>query len=138
MKTRILSVSVLVVGFMLIPGLALADGGDDGQVVVDTSAHQVQIFSLLLGVILPLIVALVTTRVTSPAVKAWLLAGLSAVTGILTEYAHSIGAGSFDWWAAITTWLGTFLVAVGTYYGLWKHTPITDSLQNVGAKQKAA
>jgi hypothetical protein len=132
---RVLLTAILIAGVWQVPGVALADGGDDGQVVVDTSAHQVQLFSLILGVILPLIVALVTTRVTSPSTKAWLLAGLSAVTGFLTEYAHSIGSGSFDWMAALIAWLGTFLVAVGTYYGLWQHTAVQSKLQDVGSKK---
>ena len=41
------------------------------------------VVQLLIAFVLPVLVGLVTTRVTSPAAKAWMLAGLSLVTSLL-------------------------------------------------------
>lgn len=90
----------------------------------------VQILGLLVGVILPLLVGLVTTRVTSPGIKAVLLALLSALTGFLTE----VLSDTFDLKTALITWLGAFLVAVGVHYGLWKPTGVSIKLQQIGSK----
>ncbi len=64
------------------------------------------VVQLLIAFILPILVGLVTTRVTSPAVKAWLLAGLSLVTSLLVELGRgplsrhvapsSLGSSSFE------------------------------------------
>lgn len=90
-----------------------------------------QALSMLVGILLPILVAVVTTRLTHPGAKAMLLALLSAVSGILGEYlAHPSG---FDWRVAGLAWLGTFLVAVATHYGLWKPTGVASYVQtNVG------
>lgn len=132
MRRKALLIAVLVAGTWMVPLPAMADSGGDGQVVVDSGLNQVQVFSLLLGVVLPIIVALVTKRVTSEATKAILLAALAAITGVLTEYAHSIGSGSFDWWTAVLTALGTFIVAVATHFGFWKPTGVAARVQATG------
>lgn len=85
----------------------------------------------LIGTILPLLVGLVTTRLTNPGLKAVLLAFLSAVTGFLTELATP----DFELRAALLTWLGTFLVAVGTHYGFWKPVGAASRLQAIGAQK---
>lgn len=90
----------------------------------------VQIIGLLVGVVLPLLVGLVTTRVTSPAVKAVVLAFLSAVTGFLTELTTM----EFELKNAVITWLGAFLVAVGMHFGLWKPVGASAKAQAVGSK----
>lgn len=89
----------------------------------------VQIIGLLVGTILPLLVGLVTTRVTHEGVKAVLLAALSAITGFLTEL---LAPGDFDLKTAVLTWLGAFLVAVGMHYGLWKPTSVSAKVQSIG------
>lgn len=93
----------------------------------------VQYLGLLVGVILPLLVGLVTTRVTSSGIQAILLAFLSAVTGFLSE----LSTPSFELKSAILTWLGSFLVAVGMHYGLWKPTGTAARLQDVGGRHRA-
>jgi len=89
----------------------------------------IQVVSLFVGVILPILVGLVTKKVTSSAWKATLLALLSAVSGVLTEWI-SHWTGGFDLGAAVLTWLATFMIAVATHFGFWKPTGVTDAAQN--------
>lgn len=90
---------------------------------------RLQIVSMLIGTVLPIIVGLVTTRVTSPAIKAILLALLSAVAGFGTEYLGD--PASFIWTAALMNWLQTFIIAVAMHYGLWKPTSVAQKAQDV-------
>lgn len=88
---------------------------------------QLQIISMLIGVVLPILVGLVTTRLTHPGWKAVLLALLSAVAGFGTEYIGD--PENFIWTAALLNWLQTFIIAVATHYGLWKPTQIAAKVQ---------
>lgn len=91
----------------------------------------VQVLSLVVGVVLPLLVGIVTKQSTDPGVKAVLLALLSAVSGFLAEYLTALNtAQNFDWGTVAMTFLGTFLVAVGMHYGLWKPTGVADAAQS--------
>lgn len=86
---------------------------------------------LVLSVFLPIVVGLVTTRVTSGAIKAWLLAALSLITAILTQVADAIVAGGvLDLGLVLLTTIPTFAISVATYYGLWKPTGIAASAQD--------
>lgn len=93
---------------------------------VAKSLHTVQVVSLLLGTLYPILVALVTKVDTSPAVRAVLLAALSAVSGFLTEFLNSE---NFVWQQALLTWVLTFVVAVATHFGLWQPTGVTAKAQ---------
>lgn len=96
------------------------------------------VVQLLIAFILPVLVGLVTTRVTSPAVKAWLLAGLSLVTSLLVELARAIAAGTtYDLGIALLAALPAFVVSVATYYGLWKPTGVTAAVQDVSVRDPA-
>lgn len=91
-----------------------------------------QVVQLVLTVILPIIVGLITTRTTSSSVKAWLLAGVSLATSVLTELAHAIATTAvFDLGVALLAAIPTFAIAVATYYGLWKPTGIAVKAQEV-------
>ncbi len=90
------------------------------------------VVQLLIAFILPILVGLVTTRVTSPAVKAWLLAGLSLVTSLLVELARALASGTtYDLGVALLAALPAFVVSVATYYGLWKPTGVAGAAQDV-------
>ncbi|WP_051797278.1 hypothetical protein [Catenuloplanes japonicus] len=95
---------------------------------------QVQILSLVVGIILPILVGVVTSKSTSPGVKAVLLALLSAVSGFLTEYLVALNTAQvFGWGTVGLTWLGTFMVAVAMHFGLWSPTGVAGFVQaNVG------
>lgn len=90
------------------------------------------VVQLIIAFILPVLVGLVTTRVTSPAVKAWLLAALTLLTSLLTELARALTSGVvYDIGAALMLALPTFVVSVSTYYGLWKPTGVAGAAQDV-------
>jgi hypothetical protein len=73
--------------------------------------------------ILPLLVGLVTTKVTAPDVQAILLAGLTVVVSVASNAlsAHANGQ-PFDLVAAGLQALAGFVVSVGAHFGLWKPT----------------
>lgn len=106
--------------------LAAEQAGD-----VATTLAAAQVLSLLVGIILPILVGIVTKTTTHAGAKAVLLALLSAVSGLLSEY--MAGGDGFNWATAAITWLGTFLVAVATHFGFWKPTGISGAVQNIGS-----
>lgn len=84
----------------------------------------------LIAVVLPLVVGLVTTRLTDGGAKAALLAVLTLITSGLTEFGTSLSTGTdFD----LGTWLifavGSFLTSVGFHLGLWKPSGATAAAQ---------
>lgn len=90
------------------------------------------VIQLLLAVLLPIAVGLVTTRVTSGAKKAWLLAGLTLVTSIVTGVGDAIAASAtFDLGRALFLALPAFCISVAMYYGLWKPTGVGQAAQDV-------
>lgn len=93
------------------------------------------VIGLLVSTILPLIVGLVTTRVTHSGVKAVVLAALSAVTGLLTELGNALTAGTpYNLGTGLVFALTAFLVATGLHYGLLKPTGASGAVQSVGSK----
>lgn len=95
------------------------------------------IIQLVLSVIMPIAVGLVTTRVTSGAVKAWLLATFTLVASILTQWGAAIAIGGvFDIGLALLAVIPAFAISVATYYGLWKPTGIAGAAQDVGTSDK--
>jgi hypothetical protein len=89
------------------------------------------IIQLLVATILPIMVGLVTTRVTSAGRKAWLLASLALVTSVLVEWGSALNAKeTFDIGVALIAAIPTFAVSVATHYGLWKPTGVTGAAQD--------
>lgn len=88
----------------------------------------------VLPVLLPLIVGLVTTKVTSSRVKSISLLGLSIITSLLTNIlaAQQSGALEFDLGLALVTAFVTFVFGVGVHLGLLKPTGATNVVQNTG------
>lgn len=92
------------------------------------------VIQLVLAVILPILVGLVTTRITSGAKKAWLLAGLSLVTSVVTQIGVAVANNSvFDLGLALLATIPAFAISVATYYGLWKPTGVGVAAQDVDA-----
>jgi len=90
------------------------------------------VVQLILAVFLPIGVGLVTTRVTSGAKKAWLLAGLSLLTSLLTQFSAALASQTpFDVGLALLAVIPAFAISVATYYGLWKPTGIGQAAQDV-------
>lgn len=71
---------------------------------------------------LPLLVGLVTTRMTSANVKALLLLGLSVLSSALTELASWNAAGRlepYDLFSALMMAITSFVIGVGFHFGLY-------------------
>lgn len=92
-----------------------------------------QLVSLLVGVVLPLLVGLVTTRETRPGAQAILLLVLSVVSAFLSTLLGDLNTHrEFDVFTASLTAVTTFLVGVGMHYGLWKPTSVATRALDTG------
>jgi len=83
---------------------------------------------LLISVVLPVLVGLVTTRVTHAGTKAVLLLALTAANGFLVELANP-GPG-WDAGTALVLTLVSFGVATLSHFGLWKPTGVSARAQD--------
>lgn len=88
---------------------------------------------LLISVVLPVLVGLVTTRVTNAGAKAVLLLALTAANGFLVELAGPHDNG-YSVGSAVILWAVSFSVGVLTHFGFWKPTGISSKAQDVGAR----
>ena len=84
---------------------------------------------LVTSVVLPVLVGLVTTRVTSAGVKAVLLLALSTVSGFVVEYAGPHNAGYSVGTAAVLA-LVSFATAVLSHFGFWKPVGVSGRAQD--------
>ena len=100
---------------------------------MDITLNSAYWLGLAISVVLPVLVGLVTTRVTSAGVKAVLLLALTAVNGFLVELAgpHSDG---WDLDTAVVLTLVSFGTAVLSHFGLWKPVGVSGKAQDMGAK----
>lgn len=83
---------------------------------------------LLVSVVLPVLVGLVTTRVTHAGTKAVLLLALSTLNGLLVEYANP-GPG-YDAGTAVVLALVSFATGVLAHFGLWKPAGVAGKAQD--------
>jgi hypothetical protein len=84
---------------------------------------------LLVSVVLPVLVGLVTTRVTNAGIKAVLLLALSTATGLVTEYAGPHDAGYSVGTAAVLA-LVSFGTGVLSHFGFWKPVGVSGRAQD--------
>lgn len=84
---------------------------------------------LLTSVVLPVLVGLVTTRVTNAGIKAVLLLALSTATGFVTEYAGPHDAGYSVGTAAVLA-LVAFATGVLSHFGFWKPVGVSARAQD--------
>lgn len=80
-----------------------------------------QTTSTLFGLVLPIVVAIVTREVASPALKAIILAALSAIVGVASQVIGADGGAVFTQ-DTLVSMFTTWVIAVASYYGLWKPT----------------
>jgi uncharacterized membrane protein YedE/YeeE len=85
---------------------------------------------LAISVVLPVLVGLVTTRVTSAGVKAVLLLLLTAVNGFLVELSQAGDGYSIG--TAVVLWGVSFGIGVLIHFGLYKPTGLSALAQNTG------
>lgn len=90
-----------------------------------------QLVNLLVGVLLPIVVALVTkTTRNAPRIRATLLLVLSGVSGVLSQWLAA--PGGFDFAQAILGAVTTFVIGVATLFGLWMPTGVNDKAKELG------
>lgn len=93
-----------------------------------------QVVQLCVAVVLPLLVGLVTKLSTNGGVRAVLLAIIALATSLGTEALAANNAGQvYDLGQGLIFGLGSFLVSVGMYFGLWKPTGAAVAAQTVGS-----
>lgn len=98
----------------------------------------VVVLTFVVSILLPLLVGVVTTRATSPAAKAILLAVLALVTSILSGILDAVVNGvPYDLFTNFFIFLGVFVVAVSTYFGVWSRAgssgeSVSSVLQDTG------
>lgn len=88
---------------------------------------------LIASVVLPVIVGLVTTRVTSAGVKAVLLLALSTANGFLVELMGPHDAG-YSWQTAAVLALVSFATGVLAHFGLLKPAGVSGWAQDTLVK----
>ena len=117
---------------IIFAGTVLAATNGDQAVAIEFNLPPALIVGLIVSTILPILVGLVTTRVTNSSWKAVILAALAAVTGLLTELLASINAGTaYDLGNGLIFALTSFLVATAMHFGLWKPTTVSKKAQEV-------
>lgn len=104
-------------------------------IVVDLDLPQ--LLNILLSVVFPVLVGLVTTRVTRKGVKAVLLATISLASGLVSSLLTAVLAGvSFEVIGALLTGLAAWIIAIATHYGFWRPTGVSNAVQAVGVTTK--
>jgi hypothetical protein len=85
-----------------------------------------QLINLAVNTVLPILVAIVTSRMASSGLKAIVLLALSAVSGFLTAWLVSLNLGEpFDIGQTLFSVLTGFVVAVAAHFGFWKPVGLT-------------
>lgn len=95
---------------------------------MNVNLDQAYWLGLLVSVVLPVLVGLVTTRVTHAGAKAVLLLGLTAGNGFLVELSQA-GDG-YDLGTAVVLTLVSFGTAVLTHFGFWKPVGVAGRAQD--------
>lgn len=88
-----------------------------------TTDMSLALANIVLGAVLPLLVALVTARVASAQVKTLVLLALSAVGGLLTQDVQA--GGHLHWKVALLAAAQTYVAAVVSHYGALKPLGLT-------------
>lgn len=88
------------------------------------SPEAVQAAQLLVGAVLPVVVALATKRLAASSVKAWTLAALAAVTAVSSQLLAPDGFVVAD---VAAGFVRTMVAGVALHYGLLKPTGVTGS-----------
>lgn len=95
------------------------------------------IVGLIVSVVLPILVGLVTKQVTNGSAKAYLLAGLAAATGLLTELGNALAAGvPYNIAMGVFFALIAFVTAVAMHFGFYKPTGASAAAQSALGGEK--
>ncbi|MFJ5644023.1 hypothetical protein [Streptomyces sp. NPDC093223] len=85
---------------------------------------------LLISVVLPVLVGLVTTRVTNAGLKATLLLGLSVLNGFLVEAFQTPHDAGYSIGTAAVLALVSFATGVLAHFGFWKPVGVSAKAQD--------
>lgn len=89
--------------------------------------------SLAVGTVLPILVGFFTTEKLNPGLKAAILAAISGVSAVLSQWANAINAHAhFAWPAALLSAFVTWGVGEATYFKWWKPGGVSDYVQSKG------
>lgn len=101
------------------------------------SANLVGLLQILLVVVLPLLTAVLVKASFNKGLKAAVLALLSGVSSVVTNWLAAVTAHvAFDWRTVVLNAAIVWFLAVAAYYGLWKNTATQVNLVNTGVKDK--
>lgn len=81
----------------------------------------------IIGLLIPILTALVTKHVAAQGLKAVTTTVLSAITAAAAVLVAADGH-SFAWQAFVNAFINTFVPAIALYYGLWKPTGLAGSV----------
>jgi hypothetical protein len=99
----------------------------------------VQLVTLIVTVVLPLLVGVVTTRETNSGRKAVYLAVLSAVAGFGSELLNALSTGqTYDAAAGLFVAVTSLIVAIALHFGVWKPTGLAAAAQKLGSGRHEA
>jgi hypothetical protein len=91
------------------------------------------LLSLAVTVLLPLLVGLVTTRLTSSGTKAVLLLALASITSVVQAWLASVNAHvPFEWVVVAFNAAINFGVGTAVHFGLWKPTGAAKAAEDSG------
>lgn len=98
------------------------------------------IIALIINFFIPLLVALVTKKVTPGWVQAIILMFFTALNNFLVQLPDQIHG--YPWKTAIVSAFISFAVAIAAHFGLWKQTTLQAKIlafpQSIKAEKKAA
>lgn len=78
------------------------------------------VLQFVVATVLPLLVGIVTTKVTAPNIKAIVLAGLALISGVLTEILNAlISQTPYDLGAGLASFVTIFIVSIAMHFGVW-------------------
>ena len=83
------------------------------------------LITIVSGTLIPILVALVAKLNASSGLKAILNFGFSAIAAAIALENEA----SFNWRSFAINFALTYLVSIATYYGLWKPTGVTGTVQ---------
>lgn len=89
--------------------------------------------TFIVSIVLPLLVGIVTTRVTSPAKKAVVLIVLSFALSILSEILNAVvSETAYDLIGGLFRFGGVAVIAIASYFGVWSR-PLSSG-ESISAK----
>lgn len=96
------------------------------------------LISLIIAVVLPLAVGLITTRTTSPAVKAVLLLAFAAVKAFLEGWLAARNSHvDFAFVPVAISTVVNLMIGVAVHFGFFKPTGVTAAAQNTLVKDRS-